>query len=156
MSSSEGDQPYTVVVGADGSPTGQAALRWAIDEARARHGRVRVIHAWMSPYDWQMEVLHPVDESALRAAAHQRLHEALGGVDVGDVAVEAELVEGEPRRVLLDAAREADLLVVGSHGHGRLAEALLGSVSSFCVHHATGPVVVIHAAEAHPGEPDPA
>lgn len=156
MSSSTGEQPYTVVVGADGSPTGQAALRWAIEQARARHGRVRVIHAWMSPYDWQMEVLYPVDEQALRAAAQQRLDNALSGVDVGGVTVEAELVEGEPRRVLLDAARDADLLVVGSLGHGRVAEVLLGSVSSFCVHHATCPVVVVHAAGEHSGEPDPA
>jgi nucleotide-binding universal stress UspA family protein len=156
MNSSTGEQPYTVVVGADGSPTGQAALRWAIEQARARHGRVRVIHAWMSPYDWQIEVLNPVDEKALRAAAQQRLHDALGGVDVGGVDVEAELVEGEPRRVLLDAACHADLLVVGSRGHGRVAEVLLGSVSSFCVQHATGPVVVVHAPGEHSGGAEPA
>lgn len=157
MSSAAGGRPYTVVVGVDGSPTGTAALRWAIEEARARNGRVRVIHAWTSQLDWQMDVYAPVDEGALRAAAQQRLDDALGRVDAGDVALESELVEGEPGRVLLDAASNADLLVVGPRGHSRVAEVLLGSVSSFCVHHATGPVVVVHAdrdasANAQPAE----
>jgi len=146
MTTTPAEGSYTVVVGVDGSPTGQRALRWALDEAKARKGRVRAIHAWISPSDWQLEPLYPVDEQALRRAAQQRLDEALAGVDTGGVAVEAELVEGEPRQVLVDAARHADLLVVGSHGHGRVVEALLGSVSTFCVHHAPGPVAVVRAA----------
>jgi nucleotide-binding universal stress UspA family protein len=57
-----------------------------------------------------------------------------------------QVTEGNPAQVLLDAARGADLLVVGSRGHGGFAEALLGSVSQHCVHHARCPVVVIRAA----------
>ena len=90
MNSSTGEQPYTVVVGADGSPTGQAALRWANRAgAGASWSGAGDPRVWMSPYDWQIEVLNPVDEKALRAAAQQRLHDALGGVDVGGAAVEA-------------------------------------------------------------------
>ena len=55
----------------------------------------------------------------------------------------ARVVEGNPAQVLLDASDGADLLVVGSRGHGGFAEALLGSVSQHCVHHAHCPVVVI-------------
>ena len=53
------------------------------------------------------------------------------------------VVEGNAARVLLDASAGADLLVVGSRGHGGFVEALLGSVGQHCVHHATCPVVVI-------------
>jgi len=73
MSDPSAAQSYTVVVGVDGSPMSRAALRWAVEEARARHGRVRAIHAWMSPYDWQMEVLYPVDEQKLREAAQEEV-----------------------------------------------------------------------------------
>jgi nucleotide-binding universal stress UspA family protein len=63
------------------------------------------------------------------------------GVDIRPV-----VVEGNPARALLDAAKGADLLVVGSRGHGGFTEALLGSVGQHCVHHADCPVVVIRGA----------
>jgi nucleotide-binding universal stress UspA family protein len=59
------------------------------------------------------------------------------------VRVRARVAEGNAARVLLDAAAGADLLVVGSRGHGGFTEALLGSVSQHCVQHALCPVVVI-------------
>jgi nucleotide-binding universal stress UspA family protein len=52
-------------------------------------------------------------------------------------------VQGHPAQVLLDASARAELLVIGSRGHGGFVEALLGSVGQHCVHHATCPVVVI-------------
>ena len=63
------------------------------------------------------------------------------GVDIRPV-----VVEDNPARALLDAAKGADLLVVGSRGHGGFTEALLGSVGQHCVHHAECPVVVIRGA----------
>jgi len=59
--------------------------------------------------------------------------------------VETLAVEGQPAPVLLDAASDADLLVVGSHGHGRFAGMLMGSVSTHCMDHANCPVVVVRA-----------
>ena len=59
------------------------------------------------------------------------------------VKIRTTAAEGSPARVLLDASQGAELLVVGSRGHGGFTEALLGSVSQHCVHHATCPVVVI-------------
>ena len=60
-----------------------------------------------------------------------------------DVPVQRLLLRGHPATMLLDQAKGADLLVVGSHGHGGFISALLGSVSQHCVHHATCPVVVV-------------
>lgn len=139
--------PYTVVVGVDGSPSGRAALQWARGEVRARRGRIRAIHAWVSLYDYQMDVISPPDQAERRAAAQRQLDDTLAEVDLEGIAIEATLVEGDPRHVLVDEARGADLLVVGSHGHGRVAEMVLGSVSTFCVHHALCPVVVVRGAE---------
>jgi nucleotide-binding universal stress UspA family protein len=63
--------------------------------------------------------------------------------DSPDIPVETSVIEGQPAPVLLDAASDADLLVVGSHGHGRFAGMLMGSVSTHCVEHASCPVVVV-------------
>jgi nucleotide-binding universal stress UspA family protein len=134
---------FTVVVGVDGSASARAALQWAIGEARAREGRVRVITAWTSPYAYQAEILIPPDEDKLRARSQRVLDETLEAVDVNGVTVDTEVVEGDPRSVLVRAADQADLLVVGSRGHGPLGELLLGSVSSYCAHHATVPVVLV-------------
>ena len=59
------------------------------------------------------------------------------------VKISSRVVEGNAAQALLDASAGADLLVVGSRGHGGFVEALLGSVSQHCIHHATCPVVVI-------------
>ena len=78
-------------------------------------------------------------------AAEKTLAEAIGNAFdlASDVHARARAVEGKPARVLLDASGDADLLLVGSRGHGGFTEALLGSVSQHCVHHASCPVVVI-------------
>lgn len=58
--------------------------------------------------------------------------------------VTVSLVQGDPRSALIKAGRNADLLIVGRRGHGRLAGLLIGSVSSYCIAHATCPVLVAH------------
>jgi nucleotide-binding universal stress UspA family protein len=140
---SAGGAPYTVVVGVDGSPGSRSALRWAVAEAGAHHGRVRAIWAWTPHASRELEGLGAVDDEKLQAALQERLGAAVAGVDTGDFPFDTELVEGDPRRILVDAAHDADLLVVGSHGRGGISGMLLGSVSSFCLHHATVPVVVL-------------
>ena len=64
------------------------------------------------------------------------------------VKVSAIVREGNAARILLETAEDADLLVVGSRGHGGFTEALLGSVSQHCVHHALCPVVIVRVPKA--------
>jgi nucleotide-binding universal stress UspA family protein len=143
-----------VIVGVDGSAGASAALLWAAAEARLRQTRLRVIHAWrfsypeVAGYGWggSVEVLPHTGMSDLHQAAEGLLDEATAhlasaGVDVD---FECEAVEGAPADVLVRAAKEGDLLVVGSRGHGGFVGLLLGSVSQQCAHHAPCPVVVVH------------
>ncbi|MFG2794707.1 universal stress protein [Streptomyces sp. NPDC048419] len=82
-------------------------------------------------------------EKQARGNLRRTLDETLG--EHPEVPVAPQVVEGQPTAVLTDAARDADLLVVGSHGHGAFAGMLLGSVSHHCVQQATCPVTVVRA-----------
>ena len=134
----------------DGSPSSISALRWAIGQARLTGASVDAVMAWHFPdlaasggYGLAPAVAQPGYD--FQEAAEKTLAEAIGNAfdPASDVRVHACAAEGNPARVLLDASEDADLLVVGSRGHGGFTEALLGSVSQHCVHHASCPVVVI-------------
>jgi nucleotide-binding universal stress UspA family protein len=73
----------------------------------------------------------------------RRLADAVSEVDTADVVVDQMVATGRPGEELAKLSADAEMLVVGSHGHARVAEVMLGSVSSYCVHHSTCPVVVI-------------
>jgi nucleotide-binding universal stress UspA family protein len=133
-----------IVVGVDGSPSSAAALRWASHQARATGACLRVVTSWGYPRAYGYDVAYMDDwhpEQAARDAQGEALSDA--AEDLDGVTVQTTVAEGEPARVLLDAAKEADLLVVGSRGHGELAGMLLGSVSEYCAAHAECPVVVV-------------
>jgi len=95
----------------------------------------------------------------LQKGAERHLADAVAGLD-GEGTVELRAVQGDAAEVLVAASRDADLLVVGSRGHGGFTSALIGSVSQSCTHHAECPVVVIRDREGaaqrlpawHPGE----
>jgi len=145
-----------VVVGVDGSKGATEALRWACAEARLRKAPLRVIHAWSfgnvgvvaGGYGYFGVAGPPVseNEAELRAAAQTMVDDVVGrvAVEFPDVAVYRQVVDGGAAGILIAAVDAADLLVVGSRGHGGFAELLLGSVSLQCVHHAPCPVVVVH------------
>lgn len=137
-----------IVAGVDGSPSSISALRWAIRQAALTGAAVDAVIAWYYPaatvgYGWAptgTDVGFDFKETAEKVLA-DAIASAVGpGSNVG---VRARVVEGNPAQVLLDACDGADLLVVGSRGHGGFTEALLGSVSQHLVHHAPCPVVVI-------------
>jgi nucleotide-binding universal stress UspA family protein len=139
----------TIVVGVDGSTGAEAALRYAIDEARRHGALLRIVGAWSIPPVAYMGVPLPTDfsddsERAARTSIDRAL-ESVGPPD--DVAVEIRIAQGQPAAVLVAQAGPADVLVVGSRGLGGFRELLLGSVSQACVHHAPCPVIVV---------PDPA
>jgi nucleotide-binding universal stress UspA family protein len=142
-----------IVAGVDGSQSSLSALRWAIRQAGLTGASVDAVIAWQYPdaaggYGWAPTGLEgSVD---FQSSAQQIVAAAIGGTaDPGsDSLIRPRVVEGLAAQVLLDASDGADLLVVGSRGHGGFAEALLGSVSQHCVHHAHCPVVVIHGQTA--------
>lgn len=141
-----GRRSQRIVVGIDGSEPSKAALRWAIQQAGAVHGEVEALAAW-DAYTGYGRVPY-VEMDAMEKLAETRLFEAIDEVAGPDapVPVHGRTVHGDAAQVLVDASRDADMLVVGNRGHGRFASALLGSVSDRCAHHAKCPVVVIHRA----------
>jgi len=142
-----------IVVGIDGSEHSKQALRWALGEARLRAASLRIVLAWKVP-TYFVEGFAPVeaipDPTALTEAARERLdsivYELTGGST--EVPIEKIVVEGAAAEILVEESEGADLLVVGSRGHGGFAGLLLGSVSQQCAHHAACPVVIIRAKAA--------
>jgi nucleotide-binding universal stress UspA family protein len=134
---------YRVVVGVDGSEGGRRALRWAVREAASRGGTVQAISAWR----WDTFDLPPhasTSPAEERARAEDVLDQEIESIsDRKGVSIASEAVEGRAAEVLSEAARDADLLVIGSHGHSRMLHTVLGSVSEECVRRATCPVVVL-------------
>jgi nucleotide-binding universal stress UspA family protein len=152
MSERDGRTPH-IVAGVDGSPSSLDALAWAVRQAGLTGGTVRAVMAWQYPaaitgYGWAPVAV--VEPGEYEENAQKALAEAVAAVDTAghDVAISTWVQQGNPAQVLIDAAAGADLLVVGSRGHGGFTEMLLGSVSMHCVHHAPCPVAVIrHASE---------
>jgi nucleotide-binding universal stress UspA family protein len=151
-----------IVVGLDGSPGAQRALEFAVDEARFRKATLRIVHAWLMPLMLAAPgpILGgvPIDYGdtledqleAARGAAERLLEDLVDRVPADGVVIERVLVEGQPTKALLEAAADADLLVVGSRGRGGFKGLVLGSVSQQCSGHAPCPVVIVPTRpEAH-------
>jgi nucleotide-binding universal stress UspA family protein len=137
-----------VVVGVDGSPQSVCALRFADEAARLRRASLQVVHAWTVPYlgfagRGRSLPREAIDEIAVKAGETLRESLRRGSVDATRPDVEMWLVEGYPSLLLLQAAANADLMVVGSRGYGGWKGLLLGSVSTQSVTQAPCPVVVI-------------
>ena len=132
-----------IVVGVDGSVPSKAALSWAVEQGRLTGAVVEAVIAWEFPATYGYPV--PVSGVNWEQLAQQVVSEAAADVAEGaaPVKVTYKVVEGNAAQALLDESAGADLLVVGSRGHGGFVEALLGSTGQHCVHHAACPVVVI-------------
>jgi nucleotide-binding universal stress UspA family protein len=142
------DQPgHRIVAGIDGSPASLSALEWAAHQAQLTDTSLEVVAAWEWPtgLGWSVipegfdpagetrETLEPI-LAALRTAHPQ-------------VSISLSVVEGTPALALVKASRGADLLVVGSRGHGEFVGMLIGSTSEHCVANAHCPVVVFRQHE---------
>jgi nucleotide-binding universal stress UspA family protein len=141
-----------VVVGLDGSAGSIRALQFAVGEARLRCCAVDAVLAWHMPA--MLDAAGIPDDFDPQGWAQATLDATVAAVSTDGVTVDARAVQGPPASVLLDAAKSADLLVVGSRGHGGFVGALLGSVSQHCVAHATRPVVVVPVHQAAPHSAD--
>jgi nucleotide-binding universal stress UspA family protein len=140
----------TVVVGVDGSPCSIEAIRWAADEARTHHARLRAVHAWHYPATASHAGIPPavsLDVDELKEAAEHILQASLeqAGVDGTGIEVERRVVQGPATAALVDAAQGARLLVVGARGLGSFVGLLLGHVSHQCSIVSPCPVAVVPA-----------
>jgi nucleotide-binding universal stress UspA family protein len=132
-----------ILAGVDGSEPSKAALAWAVHYAEMSGARLLAVTAWQAPalisgtaiandLDWRNQA---------EVAQRQALQQIVG--DQPEVAVNTLIEKGHPALVLVEEARAADLLVVGDRGLGEFTGMLLGSVSEYCVTHASCPVVVV-------------
>lgn len=139
-----------ILVGVDGSPSSLVALRWSIAEGRRSHSPVVALMAWS---------MHPIPHPSLHDSTLTRhevpdvrfarllddiVREAVA--EIGGPLPVTRAVPGPTAEVLVEVADDARMLVLGSHGRGRVSTALVGSIVEFCVHNATCPVVVIPSA----------
>ena len=139
----------TIVVGVDGSDPGREALHWAAREARLRGAKLVAVHAWSPAPALPDDSLDPVPTAApelapvLERDAKDFVEHELEPLRREGIDVESRIVAGEPTDALTDAATAADLLVLGTRGHGRLSGLLLGSVSQKLARHAPCPLVLV-------------
>ncbi|MEV7025144.1 universal stress protein [Kitasatospora sp. NPDC093558] len=138
-------RPRRIVVGIDGSPPSKAALRWAVGQAALTGAAVDAVAAWEYPslYGWYAPVVDDGFEQAARRTLTSEVDEVVGRDR--PVEVRESLVPGHAAEVLLAAAEQADLLVLGSSGRGTFARTLLGSVTTRCAVHGVCPVVIVRA-----------
>jgi len=131
----------------DGSDASEQALRWALEESRLRRSTLRAVYAWLRPQIGGRGYIPPefLDQDLLRKTAQERLDANVAKLAGENPGVELERVvsEGPAAKVLTQAAEDAELLVVGSRGHGGFAGLLLGSVSHQCAQHAPCPGVIV-------------
>ena len=138
------DQPLPVVVGIDGTPLSEAAIAFAFQAASARRAPLVVVHTWDGSViaelvDWQSAAVEAEEELAERLAGW--------GAKYPDVAVQRVVGRAAAARALLDQSTRAQLVVVGSRGHGEIAGLLLDSVSNALVHAAGCPVAIVRSGE---------
>ena len=133
-----------VVVGVDGSESSLEALRWAAHYVHVAGGTLQAVISWHYPVDYGYASV-PIADMDLAGWAHEALQSSVAEVEkeYPGLSITERVLEGPPASVLLEAAEGADLIVVGSRGHGGFAGVLLGSVGTHVVHHATCPVVVV-------------
>ena len=149
MSSEQESGSGRIVVGVDPSDASKAALAWAVKQAAVTGGSVDAVTAWQVPAVYGYVYSMTPEMSELDQNVRKGLEEAVAEAArlAPEVKVRALVAQDNPADALLNVAKGADLLVVGSRGHGGFTGALLGSVSQHCVHYAECPVVVVRGAQ---------
>jgi nucleotide-binding universal stress UspA family protein len=137
-----------VVVGVDGSASSRRALEWGAFLAQTMGARLQAVIAWQLPASYGPSVAEWNPEADMAVVLRDSIHTVFGAEP--SVPVETTVQEGGAAHVLLETAKGADLLVVGSRGHGGFAGLLLGSVSASVAEHAPCPVLVVHGEQGPP------
>jgi nucleotide-binding universal stress UspA family protein len=138
----------TIVVGVDGSEDAESALEWAIQEAKLRGSRLKLVSAWHVPAvvyggpGFAPSLDRPIDET-FEEVAEKAVKAATKRAGAAGLEAEAVIRRGQPAEILAEEAESAILLVVGSRGHGGFTGLLLGSVSAQCAHHSPCALVIV-------------
>ena len=142
---------HRIVVGVDGSPASAEAVAWAVGQAERTGAVIEPVTAWEFPtsYGTSLPIPSDWDPAADGRSILDKVLDPVRAAHPG-LPIEPTVVEGHPSQVLDERSDDADLLVVGSRGHGSLADVFLGSVSEYCVVHARCPVLVLR----HPRDAD--
>ena len=145
------DKKRVMLVAFDGSPSANAALKWAAEHASQLQMQIEVVNIWEYA-ESALDVAGVgfgsagyVGESDPQVWSEQILKEGVA-TEFGKRADEVKVssIEGSVVRTLVDLTRGAELLVMGSRGHGKLADLILGSVSESCAAKSKSPVVIVH------------
>jgi nucleotide-binding universal stress UspA family protein len=132
---------YRIVVGVDGSEHGNAALQWAVSEAEIHGGELIAVFAWQIPF---VGIPGAFDREEMERIAKSFLEETVAAVvPAPAVPIKKLVAEGDVSASLILAAKNSNMLVLGSRGRGGFAGLKLGSVSQECVQHAACPVTII-------------
>lgn len=153
---SGGDATGTrIVVGVDGSPSSIVALRWAHRVGTALELAIDAVSCWEYPGEYGVGIV-PIaydPQVDVKQVLENSLQAAFGGSP--PAGLRSSTHQGHPAKVLIELSASADMLVVGSRGHGGFVGLLIGSVSAHCAEHALCPVVVVHDVTVR-GSDDPA
>jgi nucleotide-binding universal stress UspA family protein len=130
-----------IVVGVDGSEHGNAALRWAVAEAVTHRTEIVAVFAWQMPL---IGIPGAFDHNEMERLCRVFVEEAVAAViAVPPVPITKLVAQGDVSESLIEAARGADMLVLGSRGRGGFVGLKLGSVSQECAQWAACPVVIV-------------
>ena len=137
-----------IIVGVDGSEHSQQVLEWAMKEAALKQAPLTVlaVHQVAGSYWTRSPIIFPADlsdQEKSRQAAEEAVSQAADRLGIPPASVTVQAVSGLPAQLLIDASKDADLVVIGRRGGGGFAGLMMGSVSSQVSHHAACPVVVI-------------
>jgi nucleotide-binding universal stress UspA family protein len=138
-----------IVVGVDDSAHAHHALDWAMREAAARQTGLTVltvVPTMASPWTGNPLAVPDADEALrhARKTAEEAVAKSASEISgPGPVSVTVNVFIGYPAKALVDASKDAELVVVGSRGAGGFAELLVGSVTSQVAHHAACPIVIV-------------
>ena len=146
-----------IIVGVDGSPSANAAVRWAARDAATRNVALTIAHSAAPPLatwlgtpvptgfvEWQQELGHQILDDAVRIAKES----TRASLQIASTLLSTAIVPA-----LVEMSKGAQMVVVGCRGQGALARILLGSVSTGLIHHAHCPVAVVH--DESPSMPQP-
>ena len=143
MTAEPSQETSRIVVGLDGSASSFEALSWAARQAVMTGSSLEIVMTWEWPssYGWAVPVPDDFDPEA---DVQRTLDTAVAGVraEHPGLRVDRRVISGHPAPILVEASEGADLLVVGSRGHGEFVGMLIGSVSEHCAANARCPVLI--------------